>query len=100
MSRVVHFHGTEPIIHEPTGVLLQPGPNEIASDEHAAELLESGYASEHPVGEVEAVADATGDTAPVTAGTEAPAPTGEDPAAVTTPDATSEGGDATGDNQE
>lgn len=46
MSRVVYFHGDEAIIHEPTGVLLKPGANEIADDAHAQELIESGYAHE------------------------------------------------------
>jgi hypothetical protein len=85
MSRVVHFHGTEAIIHEPTGVLLQPGPNEIASDEHAELLLESGHVSEHPAGE--AVAATTGESTP-----DATGDTGESTPEGTTPDVTSEGG--------
>jgi hypothetical protein len=42
----VHYAGEESIIHEPTGVLLQPGVNLIADPDHARALVEDGYATE------------------------------------------------------
>lgn len=44
MSKQVLYEGERSIIHEPTGVLLQPGVNEIADASDAAAIIKDGTA--------------------------------------------------------